>query len=239
MKKDIFILSLVLTTLFFSCSKIDTSGNARKFNFSDSTETKDSLDTTSFGVYKGVLIGSTGRVKIYYNNGDTVMKALLTLDSLSDTLICIVPGIVGAPVINAPFEGRISYFTLSADRNGENALIENISVTNRVNVLGVIAHEKSNQLVSCFETTFTGNERGYFNFVTYGSKTSGVALTNSAEYYKGKGLLTGKIFILPLVGVLSDTSSFEGGLDVNNELTGGTWLKSAISSGSFSGVRTQ
>ena len=230
---------IILTIVFITaCTKNETPA-LPSLNFIDTSETKAFLDTTNFGIYKGVLTGTTGRIKLYFNNGDTLQKAIITIDSLSDTLVCTEQYSIGQPVIAALFIGRISSFTFTTDASGKNASLDNFIITNRINVFGVIAHESKTDIVYCYESKFTGSEKGNFNFISYGNQTQGLAINALGQTFIGKGLLTGKIFKLILNGPLNAQSIFQGGIEDTKDYFTGTWAKSTNQSGVFSGTRTQ
>jgi hypothetical protein len=243
MKQKIFIpfyfLAIFAGLYLSSCTKENTPPLA-SLGFTDSTETKDSLDNTNFGIYKGVLTGTTGRIKFHFRNGDTIMKAVLTVDSLSDTLTCTETWVRGEPVIAAYFQGRISSLTFTTDATGENASIDNIIIRNRINVFGVIAHERSNEQVYCYETKFTGNQKGNFNFIKYGNLAQGLARNEGGDTYIGKGLVTGNIFKLNLNGPLGMVRIFQGGIEgITLDYISGSWIETSAMSGVFNGTRTQ
>ena len=235
MIKTFSILFISITVLLFSCNKADTSMPLPKLNLTDTAETISTLNSTSFGVYKAVLAGNTGRVKIYINNGDTIVKAYLWLDSLSDILTCLQPFTPGQSISSAVFAGRISGFHLSAAADGSNALIENIFVTGHSNVAAVVAHENSDMPVTCYESPFTGTEKGNFNFIRYGNKVAGVAVNSNGLIYSGAGFITGKVFSIQMNGA---AATFQGGLDTTGDYYSGSWNATTGSSGVFSGKRT-
>lgn len=234
------LIGLVIL-LHSSCSKEKTAP-LPDLGFADTSETKPWLDNTNFGVYKGVLTGTTGRIKIYFNNGDDVMKAYLWLDSLSDSLICIQPQVLGHPVLAAAFQGRISSFTFTTDEDGRNASLDNFIVQNRINVFGVIAHESTTQQVYCYESLFSGSLNGNFNFIRYGNFVQGLSRNNRNQTFIGKGLATGTAFRLDLNRPFSAIPlyNFQGGIDGSTgDYVSGTWSNPASESGIFNGQRTQ
>ncbi len=232
------VLLITITFFLFACNKADTKMPLPKLNFADTAETIASLDSTSFGVYKAVLAGNTGRVKIYINNGDAIVKAYLSLDNLSDTLTSIYLFTPGQSISNAVFTGRISGFTISADAEGNGAVIENIFATGHGNVAGVVAHENADMPVFCYEAPFTGTEKGNFNFIRYGSNVAGVAVSKTGKVYSGKGLITGSVFLIQMNGTSSTTATFQGGLDNTRDYYSGSWVVDANISGVFNGKRT-
>jgi hypothetical protein len=236
--KNVFgLLVGVITFFLFSCNKINTSMPLPKLDLPDTAETKPAFNSTALGVYKAVLTGNAGKLKIYINNGDSIVKAFLSVDSLSDTLSCLQNFVAGHAINNATFTGRISSFNLSAAANGDNALLKNIIVTDHGNVIGVISHEKSDTAVYCYESIFTGTEKGIFNFLWRGNLIKGVAISKSNGLYSGTGFFTGNIFLIQMTG--TGDATFEGGLDDHSNYCSGSWNSGAgIASGVFSGKRT-
>jgi hypothetical protein len=228
----------IISVILLSCSKGDSTQPFTKLAFADSSETKPYLDSTNFGVYKGVIAGGAGYLKIYFYNGDTLLKAFVTVDSLSDTLYCTQNFAMGSPISLAQFSGRISSFAFGADTSGQAASVTALTITGRTNMVAQIAHESSAQIVYCYVCKYSGNEIGYFNFVKYGNKIAGVAKNNNGDTYKGDGTIAGNIFSVDLSGAFTDSQNFEGGIDaINKDNVSGTWIKSTTSSGAFSGVR--
>jgi len=238
MQKWFWILLLTPVIGLVSCEKENTPRLA-KLGLTDTSETKPYLDTTNFGIFKGVLTGTSGTIKITFNNGNNVMKAFIQLDSFQEELTCTQPYAVSELVVAALFEGSCSSFTFTVDANGENASIDNIFVAGRINVFGVIAHEKSNQVVHCYESKFTGSQQGRFNFIRYGNRAQGIARNNAGDTYVGKGLITGDIFKVNLYNSATQVRIFQGGIEGTGDYFSGSWLEEDGSlSGVFNGVRT-
>ena len=236
-----FIFFLITISLFaVSCTKGDSSQPFAKLLFADTSETKPYLDSTNFGVYKGVLAGGKGHLKMYFQNGDTIVNAYLNIDSLSDTLTCLQHFTLGDRINYAIFTGRISSFIFSADTSGQVAKLENIFISGQGNLIGQVAHESTTNRVYCYEGVYSGDEQGNFNFIQYGNKVAAVAKSYTGETYKGVSIFSGNIFSINMPGSISATGTFEGGIDnVNKDHFSGTWVKSLSSSGILSGVRTQ
>ena len=94
------ILSLVIATMlvacvmFSACDKLGLTGDKiEEFEVvlpsSTSTETTTAYDNTYFGLYKGIITGSksSGTVKIEIYNGNSDVKAYLTVGDKTDELI--------------------------------------------------------------------------------------------------------------------------------------------------------
>lgn len=235
-----FVAAVLLISCFMSSCTKENTPRLPALGLADSSETKPWLDSTNFGVFKGVLTGETGRIKIYFRNGDTIMKAHLTIDSLEDDLVCTEIFQIGQPVVAAQFTGTRSSFNFTVDETGLQASLDNILVDGRINVYGVIAHESTSNLVYCYESKFTGGQRGQFNFIRYmGNLAQGLARTENDDTFFGKGLVTGDAFKLTLHGPLGAVRTFQGGIESTGDYFSGSWLESTPISGVFNGVRTQ
>ena len=161
MKKTLFLAS-ALTVIFFACNK-SKSDNNNNTGLPTSPETKPQYDNTTFGVYKGVIIGSSGTIVFRINNGDDVVKGYLSIDNQKDTLTTTANIVLGQPLVNVLFTGKISSMKVSANADGSNASLSNIQINGHNNVTGFIIHETSTKQVLCYEGTFTGTATGIIN----------------------------------------------------------------------------
>lgn len=160
------------SVLFFACKKpsnSDTDATKHPPGVATSPETKPQYDNTSFGVYKGVVIGSSGFVIIRVNNGDNTIKGFLTIDALKDTLSTTQTLTAGQPIRNLPLTGRISTMTLSANADGSDAEIKNLTIAGHPNAEALIFHENSTQQVLMYEGTMSGAYTGKINIVKAGT----------------------------------------------------------------------
>lgn len=172
MKRFTILFSIALTIYLISCSKNNTpenKGNNNNTALPTKAETKPQYDNTNFGVYKGVIIGSTGIILFYINNEDNVVKCYLTIDNQKDTLTTAAKITLGQPIVNALFTGRISSVTLNADANGNNAALSNIKISGHNNVGSYIIHENSTSQVTCFEGKIEGDLQGTLNMIRFGN----------------------------------------------------------------------
>jgi hypothetical protein len=163
------ISSLILFTLLIlgSCKKSDT--KPVESGFPTSAETKPQYNNTTFGVYKGVIIGSVGTIVLKINNGDTIIRGYLNIDNVKDTLSTTQQISTGQPVINLNFTGRFSSMTLSANADGSNAQLSNLIIVGHPNATALVVHENSNQQVLCYGGTFSGDLNGTICFVKVGT----------------------------------------------------------------------
>lgn len=150
-----------------SCKKSNT-GNNNDNGLSNNPETKSQYNNTTFGVYKGVIIGSSGTIIFRINNGDNVVKGYLTIDNQKDTLTTNAPITMGQALVNVLFTGKISSMRISANADGCNASLSNIQINGHNNVTGFIIHENSTKQVLCYEGTFSGSESGIINVTRVG-----------------------------------------------------------------------
>jgi hypothetical protein len=248
MKKTLFLAS-ALTVIFFSCSKSDTEDNNSNVGLPTSPETKQQYDNTTFGVYKGVIIGSSGHIIFRINNGDNIVKGYLSIDNQKDTLTTTETITLGQPLINVLFTGKISSMKISANADGSNASLSNIQINGHNNVTGFILHETSTKQVLCYEGNFTGSAAGIINTTRYGLNNNDttfflmkVQSVNDTTLYRGYGWnyndsTRGNIFNpgsyltqFQIKGKFIDGSN-------NTNTFNGTWTGN-YGSGQFTSIRT-
>ncbi|MBI5371520.1 MAG: hypothetical protein HZA79_05780 [Sphingobacteriales bacterium] len=160
-------LLIALALIGSACKKTKTESSSGGLPVSP--ETKPQYNNTSFGVYKGVVVGSTGTIVIRINNGDTIVKAYLSIGNNKDTLSANQPVIAGQPILDLDFTGRISSMTLSANADGSNAQVTSLTITGHPNAGALVVHENSTQQVLCYEGTFSGDLNGTICFVKVGT----------------------------------------------------------------------
>ncbi|MBL7740391.1 MAG: hypothetical protein JNK14_14335 [Chitinophagaceae bacterium] len=165
--KKLVSLIIALTLVAIACKKTKT--DPPPDGFPTSAETKPQYNNTSFGVYKGIIVGSTGTVVLRINNGDTIVKGYLSIGSVKDTLSTTQQLVAGQPILSLNFSGRISSFTLSANADGSNAQITNLNIAGHPNAKALVVHENSTQQVLCYEGTISGDLNGAICFVKTGT----------------------------------------------------------------------
>jgi hypothetical protein len=167
MKKKFIIYVIAGIAVISGCKKED--GTEEK---KTSTETTAAFDHSNFGLYKGIIVGSSGTVKIQINNGDNVVKADIVVDSKSDVATCSDALTGGQAIRNAVFTGASSSFTFSVDANGKNPSITNMVIEGHDDVAAIVFKETSDDAVAAYEGTLTGGlgARGIIN-ITRNSNT--------------------------------------------------------------------
>ena len=176
MKKISTLLCLSVICMLFgvSCKKdSDVSKNNPTYKCTSCTLTPEALaanDNNSKGVYKGIVIGSTGTIKFSVQNGTNDITATLVIDGVSTTLTSTVAWISGEPYI-APFTGTLNQqpvsITFSVQADGSTPMITSTDIPGHPNAIFALVKEASNALVECFEGTYTTSksESGTFNIL--------------------------------------------------------------------------
>jgi len=113
-------------------------------------------DTKSGGVYKGILVGSTGTIKIVLQNGTSDVKAFVDFDDIKDTLTTtdLAGWNSGDPINNVTFTGKTITMTFSVAADGSSPIV-NIIIPGHSNVTTSIAKETSTVILKCYEGTYT------------------------------------------------------------------------------------
>ena len=238
MKRLLLSASTALLLFLFSCSKDTETPNPP---ISDSAEAKAAYDNNSFGIYKGVIIGSTGIIKLVINNGDNLIRAYIIIDGhTKDTLTSTASFTSGQAITNASFIGRISTMTFSVNSNGTNPNMVNITIQGHSNVTGLLVKETSMHIVRCYEGTYTGRTSGgntsdgTFNCATIDTTIIGIARETATGYTDvvNGGGANGNV---TAHGTVSTGATFSG--TISPTQCNGTWVNGSYT-GTWSGVRT-
>lgn len=223
MKKLFF--TLILGTLFLSCSS-DDSGPS----LSNTPDANATHDSSNYGIYKGVFVGSTGTVLVNINNEGTI-SADLTIDGNKKTYTTTETVTEGSAITGLTFTNGSSSFDFNVGSSGINPTINNINISGHPNASITLVKEYSDSLVKVYLGSFSGDDSGTFNLITEGTDIYGLAKSNgddSSIYLSGG--LTGNT----VAGI------FEGGTfvgTVSNNHISGTWQNTLSESGSWSGNR--
>ena len=238
---------LAATLMFSTCNSKEDEPDPET-EITTSTETTAEFDKSNFGLYKGVIAGSSGVIRIEINNGINKVEAYITVDRRMDLLMSASTFTSGQAIDNAVFTGSFSSFTFSVDADGKNPVITSINIEEHDNVLATVSKETSADVSSCYEGTATGgnNYKGVFNVVRNNNVYSTIIKGNDGSSYLVNGNIDSS-------GSFSGTSKTEfNGLDVTMTYSGkfngnnvtGTWQTSwtgeatGTNSGSFSGSKT-
>ncbi|MBS1774836.1 MAG: hypothetical protein JSS64_00970 [Bacteroidetes bacterium] len=174
--KRIYFSTLVLmatTFLFSACKKSDDSSPNNKYKCTTCITKPEALsanDAISKGIYKGVLIGSTGTIKFNVANDNSTITATMVIDGTTVLLTSSVALISGQPY-TAPFVGTLNGQTVTinftVDVNGGNPTISSANIPGHPNAIFTLVKETSNALIECFVGTYSSTlpETGTFNIV--------------------------------------------------------------------------
>jgi len=163
-----FFIGILMT----SCSKDDETP-AASYTCATCKTTPDALaanDANVKGIYKGIIIGSTGTLSINIQNGNSTITATMVLDGVSVALTSNVVLVDGQPYV-APFTGTFNgspiSMTFSVGLGGTSPTMVSSSIPGHPNAVFELAKETSTSLIEGFEGTYsvTGGEKGVFNIV--------------------------------------------------------------------------
>lgn len=178
--RQILFAGLFLSVAFVSCSKDEDNSNnptptptPTPYTCTSCVTTpqaKAAYDASSKGVYKGIVIGSTGTIKFDISNDSSLITAVLTLDGTTATLTSAVSWTSGASYIadfTGTFKGSPVTVKFQVDATGTNPIILTSSIPGHPSASFSLIKEKSTSLIECFEGTYstTKPESGTFNII--------------------------------------------------------------------------
>lgn len=170
-----WLLILLSAVIVFACGDDDSSPA-----FPNAPEARSENDNSSKGVYKGVLIGSSGYVKVNIDNrGDGNISLTLNIDGNTYELTTEQEYNSELGVFQGYFRGTISgniaTIGFYAMDNGRNYGFFDVSIPGHPNVCLQLIKEKSNAVVKCYAGTYSGAQSGTINFVITGDEWSAIA----------------------------------------------------------------
>jgi hypothetical protein len=224
MKKLFFIF--FLSAICSSCSS-DSSSATELASLPDA---KNQYDDSSFGIYKGVFVGSTGTVVInIYNDGEAT--ATLTINGSSSTYTATENITEDLSIEGLTFTKGNNYFDFNVSGDGSDPLISNIYIYGHPDAKIAVSKEFSYSLVRCFVGTYSGENSGIFNIITEGDNVYGLGKDGN-EYYSF--YLNGSISGSTLEGTF-ENGTFVGTINGND--MSGNWQNIFSENGSWSGTR--
>lgn len=170
--KLLFAFSLAAFFMLPGCKKNETKTDGG-YKCTGCTATSEAIaanDASSKGIYKGIVIGSTGTIKFDISNSGSQIKAYLTIDGTSIELTSDVSW-NGSQSYVAPFKGVLNgqqvTINFSVDMNGGEPMVTSTSIPGHPTAQFVILKETSSALIECFEGTYhtTKPEDGTFNIL--------------------------------------------------------------------------
>lgn len=170
-KKTFLVLPVLFTALFLnSCSK-DSSDDPEYVctTCNDTPQGVAANDVSAKGLYKGVVVGSTGTISIDIQNGSSTITATMVLDGVTVNLTSNVSVVNGETYI-APFTGMMNgspvTLTFRVGAGGEQPTMISSDIPGHPNAQFILAKETSTSLIEAFVGTYSaGNDTGTFNVV--------------------------------------------------------------------------
>lgn len=170
--KIILVLTSAIILLFSTSCKKDSTTNP-PYTCASCVQTPEALaanDNSSKGIYKGVVIGSTGTIKFNVANNGTDITALLVIDGVSATLTSTLAWVGGQPYVapfTGTFNGAAATVTFSVDADGMNATVVSSNIPGHTSAVFAIIKETSSALVEGYNGTYstTAPETGVFNIL--------------------------------------------------------------------------
>lgn len=222
-------LSWTLASFVFfllSCSNESTEPTS---SFSGSPDARASEDARSGGIYKGVIVGSSGHFAVVLQSGLTHIK--ITLDGESRTLTStgLASWTTGDPIKNVVFASGDWQATFSVGAAGNVPSIS-FNIPGHSDPKVALLKEYSTGQVRLYEGTYMGTSSGTWNFLTQGPALTGVSRSadggTSLTFY---GLVNGNNITLDVV---EGTGTFSG------DNVSGTWSDTGSGgSGTWTGKR--
>ena len=219
MKKLQFIIVAVAMLSFNACKKDDTATPPTAFKCTNCKTTPDAVaanNNSSKGIYKGVVIGSTGTIMFDVANNGSAITAVMVIDGVTVNLTSAVTWIAGQAYI-APFTGMLNgspvTINFSVGLSGGSPTITSSNIPGHPNASINIIKETSSNLVECFEGGYTTSlpETGTFNMIVLRSLNTWSAVarkTGTTTSTIGNGTITDNKLIDPsqnnrVIGVLN------------------------------------
>ena len=166
------LLALLAILSFSACKKSDDAA-APAYTCTTCKTTPDALaanDASSKGIYKGVVIGSSGTLTINIANGGATITAIMVIDGITVNLTSAVAWGAGQPYV-ADFTGTMNgsavVIHFSVGVNGNTPIATSTTIPGHTTASLNLIKETSTGLVECFEGTYhsTKPEDGVLNFI--------------------------------------------------------------------------
>ena len=216
MKKLNFVIAIVAIFSLNACKKnndtVDTPTAYTCVNCKTTPDAAASNNSSSKGIYKGVVIGSTGTIIFDIANNSTAITAVMLIDGVTVNLTSTVTWVLGQ-AYTAPFTGTLNGSTVtinfSVGLSGGTPIVASSNIPGHPNASIDIIKETSSNLVECFQGNYSTTlpETGTFNLI----------ILRSLNRWTGIARKTGSI-----------TSNTGTGNIINNKLIDSTQNNQAI-----------
>jgi len=227
------IFTLLLIGIFcIGCSSDSDSGSGTSLATTPSAKVE--YDSSNFGIYKGVIIGSTGVITINIKN-DGNLKATLVIDGVTSTYTSTGEVALNQPINNLRFTNGSNTFDINVSANGNDIVVTDSNIENHLGATFNIVKEYSTDLVKCYQGTYTGtNDNGVFNIIIIDQNLYGLSRSNT--FPESDTLFLNGDFIQNTISGTFDGGTFSGSTSGNN--ISGTWQNLSQETGTWTGQRT-
>lgn len=238
-----YLVALVFIVIAaVSCSK---DSDNPQVQLAAKPEAEAAYNTQSGGVYKGVIIGSTGSIKIVLQGGKLVAE--VTIDGVTKTLTAnnLQSWTSGQAIDSAAFVNGDWSIVFSVNADGTEAEVT-ATIPGHDDITVIVAKETSEHQILAYEGTYTVdtlltsntedsvaiNSIGYegtWNFISQDSKVAGIYRSVEGEIY-------------PFVGTIENGTIYAGWDDleiyglIKDDKATGYWF-TEVNGGKFSGKR--
>ena len=229
---SIILITLIGFTFLESCSNSDSSNNNQ--NLTQTPQAKSQYDNINLGLYKGVIVGSSGTIVLDISNSSSSIFATIIIDGVVHNFITNQTLQPNQNTTLNFVEGSNSFiFTVAS--NGGNPVITNLLITGHPNASILVVKETSLILVKCFEGTYNGDDSGIFNAVIYGNIIKALVKSSDNSISTAAGTIENNQ--INANGNVTTGATFTGALNGNN--FSGTWTNTFEGmSGNWNGTRT-
>ena len=217
MKYRFFLITCILLTASISSCKKEDDSKADSYKCAACKTIPDALaanNGSSKGVYKGIVIGSTGTILFDIMNGGTAITATMVLDGTTVNLTSAVSWVSGVAYV-APFTGTFNgapvAIIFKVDANGGNPIVTSSDIPGHATAQFNLVKESSTALIECFEGSYDNNkpETGTFNLLlsrSLGMFGGSSRKTGGASNGDFEGTLSGGVLTMDgkVIGNLSE-----------------------------------
>lgn len=209
-----FIGLALISASFLACSKEKDSDPVVSPDIEEAPGAVAAYNSSSAGVYKGILVGSSGYFKISLKNGTDTVSCKFVFDDKTAylTTTSLANWTPGQAINNAVFTGTLDSktvtLTLNCNADGTNVQVSVVYPGHTVSVS--VMKETSTTLVKCYEGTYTdGVQTGVFNLAVYGNNAYGFRKdAESAD--RLVGTITGNVLTIDDKTFTIDDSGING-----------------------------
>lgn len=236
MKKIIFLFIICFPLL--SCSDENNSNSASAVDqLSMAPEAKDDYDTSNYGVYKGIFVGSSGTIYVNINNNGSISAKMVINNITYNNFKTSEKVSEGQPIVGLTFSNGNSSFDFNVNADGENPFVNNMNISGHPNPYVQILKEYSFEQIKCYLGTFSGEKSGVYNLAIASDSK------NPNNYILGLAVINGETEAIYLDGSVNKNTingAFEGGTftgTIKKNTINGSWQDETPQSGTWTATR--